>query len=436
MKWIFLAIALMLLAIIFDLGLLVYAACAAVMVGMFAWWLTKRWAEGLVATRRCSEEEVEVGKLVEVEGEVRNDGKFNVGWALIEDVLPPDTQLFKPNRLEVDGERIDVFYLPKGDSRSLKYRIRCNRRGYYQIGPMLMETGDPFGLFRRFKVASEPNFLLVLPKPVAIEGYDIAARRPIGEIHLQHRLFEDPTRISGVRRYEQGDPLNRVHWRATARTGVLHSKTYEPSALAGATIVLDFHVRAYDQKDEPYRSEIGISVATSLAHAVFLMNQQVGLVTNARDAVDRVRTEGWKGQVRGREKAKQSVAMSDSSDRLRPLIVPTSNEADRFYRIQQTLARAELTDGLNLAQLLLECEPRLPRDATVVVVSSKIDEEVAVALAGMVERGFFVTAVVNVYDSDLFAKMAGPLVASGVRCLHLRDEASITRVCRAQWYGR
>ncbi|MEZ6108621.1 MAG: DUF58 domain-containing protein [Pirellulaceae bacterium] len=436
MKWVLLTIALVLIAFVFDLGLLVYAACAVVGATLFARWVTKRWAAGLTASRVCSDEEVEVGHLVTIKGMISNEGRMDVGWVLIEDVLPADTQLFKPHKLEVEGERVGVFHLASGESRPFDYRIRCNRRGYYQIGPLLMETGDPFGFFRRFKVASEPSFLLVLPKPVSIEGYDIAARRPIGEIHIQHRLFEDPTRISGVRRYELGDPMNRVHWKATARTGVLHSKTYEPSALAGATIVLDFHTRSHVAKHEPYRSEIGISVATSLAHAVFLMGQQVGLVTNARDAVDRIREEGWRGQERSRTAAQQSVAMADRSERLRPVVVPTNNDADRFHRIQQTLARAELTDGLTLAELMLEAEPRLPRDATVVVISPNFDELAATTLSGLVERGFFVTAVVNTYEQEDFARMAGPLVAVGVRCLHLREETSIPRVCRAQWYGR
>jgi hypothetical protein len=56
---------------------------------------------------------------------------------------------------------------------------------------------------------------------VALEGYNLSSRRPIGEIRLAHRLFEDPTRMAGVRPYQQGDPLNRIHWRATARTGAI-----------------------------------------------------------------------------------------------------------------------------------------------------------------------------------------------------------------------
>ena len=94
-----------------------------------------------------------------------------------------------------------------------------------------MENGDLFGLHRRFRVDAEPRSCWSIRKIVPLEGYDLTSRRPIGDVLMTHRLFEDPTRISGVRPYEMGDPLNRVHWRATARTGVLHSKVHEPSTI-------------------------------------------------------------------------------------------------------------------------------------------------------------------------------------------------------------
>jgi len=83
-----------------------------------------------------------------------------------------------------------------------------------------------------------------------------------------------------VRPYERGDPLNRIHWRATARTGMLHSKLYEPSCVAGATLLLDFHNASFAVKNAPYRSELAITATASLANAVYQMGEQVGLITN------------------------------------------------------------------------------------------------------------------------------------------------------------
>src|SRR5262249_12959961 len=147
---------------------------------------------------------------------------------------------------------------------TLNYELECLQRGYHQIGPAVLETGDLFGLHRRFRVAADPAFLLVLPRIITLSGYDLASRRPIGEVRLSLRLYEDPTRIAGVRAYEPGDPLSRVHWKATARTGSLHTKVIESSTLAGATIVLDFHQAGYFARGEPFRSELAIVTAVSL----------------------------------------------------------------------------------------------------------------------------------------------------------------------------
>ena len=54
-----------------------------------------------------------------------------------------------------------------------------------------------------------------------------------------------------------------------------------------------------------------------------------------------------------------------------------------MLHILGALARAELTDGLSLAQLLAEPSCRLRHDATVVVILSQVNEETAIALGSL-----------------------------------------------------
>ena len=203
--------------------------------------LARRWIESLSATRECNRLSAEIGEKVAVAVTVSNSGSLPVPWVLLEDLLPRAALVQRPPRLRITGKRLAIA-LVRGHGRKLMlYQLHFEMRGYYQIGPCMLESGDLFGLHRRWRVAAAPHFVLVYPKVVPLVGFDIASRRPIGEVRMTHRLFEDPTRISGVRLYQSGDSLNRVHWRATARTGVLHSKVYEPSCIAGATVLLDFH---------------------------------------------------------------------------------------------------------------------------------------------------------------------------------------------------
>jgi uncharacterized protein (DUF58 family) len=364
---------------------------------------------------------------------VTNSGWLPVPWVLLEDLLPKRAVSASNPRLHVKGKRLQIRMIPGNGEATVKYKLKLQYRGYYQIGPLVLESGDLFGLHRRFRVDAEPHYLLVYPPVVPLEGYDLASRRPIGEVRLTHRLYEDPTRISGVREYQAGDPLNRVHWRATARTGMLHCKVYEPSTIAGITLLLDFHKAGYASRGEPHRSELAVTTAVSLAHAVYQMGQQVGLMSNGRDAADRIRTEGWEGDYRTRQAVRRHAAMKESSERLQPLVVENRRDVEGFQRVRETLARVELTDGLTFAELVLETANRLPRDATVVALLPAVPIETALALGNLRRRGFAVSVVLVLIGEDHIEHAYGRLIAEGIRDVrHLKNEAELPGLCSQQ----
>ena len=430
MNWLVGAALILVLSLIFDLGLLAYAMYTLLGVLFVSRFLASNWAESLTAERECNRLTAEVGDNVAVVVNVQNQGKLPIPWCLVEDLLPRRALIHEPPNLAVEGRRLQLSMLRAGEKQSLLYQLTCNRRGYYQLGPLVLETGDLFGLHRRYRVATKPHFLLVMPQVIPLAGYDVSSKRPIGEVKMTYRLFEDPTRIAGVRRYEAGDPLSRVNWRATARTGTLHSKVYEPSTVAGATILLEYHKASHSRKHEPMRSELAVTAAASIANAVYEMGQQIGLVTNGRDAADRIRQQGWDYDIRTRDAARAAASMRDDSDRLQPLVVDTSRGADQLMQILETLARVELTDGLTLPQLVGETRDRLPRDATVIVILPKVSTESAITLGSLRRQGYAVTAILNLYDDYDYAQAAGPLIAQGIEVQHLKDELSIVSVCR------
>jgi len=421
---------LLLLALVLGLGLLAYAMYALLAVLIVSRLLARSWAENLTATRECNRFSADIGDTVAVVLSVRNSSALPVAWVLLEDLLPRDALGAQPPKLTVLGKRLQLAMFGSRARKTLYYQLRCNNRGYYQIGPLVLETGDLFGLHRRWRLLTEPHFVLVYPKTVALEGYDIASRRPIGEVRMTHRLYEDPTRIAGVRPYQTGDPMNRIHWRATARTGLLHSKLYEPSSVAGATLLVDFHRDSYDPEHEPYRSELAVTAAASLANALYHLGQQIGLVTNGRDAADRIRQEGWDPDPRTRKDAQRAAGMLEKSDRLQPVVVETRRGPEQLMRILEALARLELTDGLTVAGLIDETSSRIPRDATVIALVCGVSTETALALGGLRRRGFAVTAIVNAYHVHEFEQAAGPLMAEGIEVRHLVDEAGLVDLCR------
>jgi uncharacterized protein (DUF58 family) len=431
MKWIVAAFALLIVAFAFDLGLLVYAIYALLAIFLAARYVTSRWSGNVEGSRTVSATRAEIGDTIEVGIGIENLDRWPITWMLVEDMLPIKAHALKLP-LTIDGDRVAVLEFSGSERHQLNYRLKCERRGYFQIGPTVIETGDMFGFNRRFKVINEPAYLMVYPKIISLGGYDIASRRPIGEVIMTNRLFEDPTRIAGVRDYQAGDPMNRIHWKKSASTGKLQSKIYEPSSMAGATILLDFNNGAFDPKHEPVRSELAITAAASIAAALVEMGQQVGLVSNGRDAVDRIATEGWQGDERTRDIVKKSVAMKSENDRLEPVIVPTLKSVEQSIRINRALARLELSDGMDLGTLIVEAGSRLPRDATVIAIVAEMNMENAIALGNLKKQGYSVVAVVNTYSEERFAQTKGPLFGEGIGAMHLKDESSIRSICERQ----
>jgi uncharacterized protein (DUF58 family) len=435
MRWIFGTVLLLAVGLALKLGLLVYSMYALLAVLLVSRYLARRWVGGLTATRVCDKDSVQIGEVAQVTLTVLNSGALKVPWLLVEDSLPADALRQHPARLEVQGNTLFLAQLPAGSHQSFTYHVRFLMRGYYQIGPLLLESGDLFGLHRHYRVVTAPHCVLVYPKVIPLEGYDIASRRPIGEVRISHRLFEDPTRIAGVRPYQLGDPFNRLHWRATARTGQLHSKVYDPSCVAGATLLLDFHVSILKLRNPHYRAELAVTAAASLANAVYQLDEQIGLITNGRDAAERIRYEGWHEEFRTREVAKAQAQVSKRSERLQPLFVETRRGVVQLERILETLARLELTDGFSFAELVNEAASRIPRDATVVAILTEVTEETALALGNLKRSGFAVIAVLVLFGETEYYDWAQPpdwahrLVAEGIEFRRVDDESSLSNLC-------
>jgi uncharacterized protein (DUF58 family) len=435
MKWILGTIGLLVLGLILKLSLLVYAMYVLLGILGLSRFFSRAWIGQLTASRSGDKERLEIGEMAVVEVEVKNTGRLSVPWLILEDSLPRDALVQMPHHLKAEGPRLKLARLAPGESTGLKYQVTFLMRGYYQLGPVMLETGDVFGLHRRYRVATEPHFALVLPKVLPLQGYNLASRRPIGEIRVMHRLFEDPTRLASIRPYQPGDPLNRIHWRATARTGEIHCRVYENSRVAGATFLLDFHERSYQDRGAAASAELAIITAASLANAVFLLGQQIGFISNGRDAADRIRDEGWSAGFTTRSDAHRRATEARANTRLRPVVVPTRKGQERFGQILETLARLEHTDGLEFSEMLTEIDSEIPRDATVVAVLRRVTPIMAASLGELARRGFLVTVIVVSIELEPTPDWAQPpdwaqmLLAQGVDFRVVNTEESVMNLC-------
>ena len=411
-------------------NLFALGACSLLIVFQLSRFYADRWANSVTVERQVTSSELQIGESVAVGIKLRNNTSYFIPWLFVEDLLSKRVTS-KPNlALEVTGLPAKLYFFRSKQIALMTYQIKAMRRGYFQLGPTILETGDLLGLHRNYRVASEPQYILVLPKLVPLQGMNFSSRRPMGDLHVNDRVMEDPTQMVGIREYRAGDSLNRIHWRATARTGTLHTRIFQPTCIQGAMLVLDMHNDTNPDRNEPVRSDLAVTMAASLAHTLYMMNQPFGLISNGRDAADRVRQLRLERDFSDRGSVRADMEMNAKSDRLRPIVVGARTGPEQFAEVHRTLARLERTDGLRFGDLLMETQNRLSRQLSVLVFLQQVDDSMALALGLLRRRGYAISAILNQHGLDGLQDSAARLVAYHIPVFTLPDEESIPIVCR------
>lgn len=423
--------ALIMLVLSFALGssLMAVITYALIMTMAISWFMSTRTKGVIRGKRNWTNQTVEIGETVDMKVTLSNKGASFIPWVLVEDLLPDGWNNPGGPSFKIKGKRLRLAMLKPGGVVKLAYSIECKRRGFFQIGPVVVESGDIFGFHRKFLIEAPPGFLMVMPKAFSLRGYEIASRRPVGEIKLAHKLFEDPTRIAGVREYRAGDALNRIHWKASARSGVLQTKIVEPSVLAGATIVLDFHKGSYPGKSEPVLSDLAVTCAASMALAVCQIRQQVGFLANATHGAERVRLLGYELEPKTMREAIHSNQKGpvEGLDFVR---VPTLRGDEQFPRIRETLACVELSEGPTLAEILAEYGWMIPADSTLVAIVPAVTKELAQVLGEIRRKGRAVSVILTVLDNTEKERSLTNLIGQGILEFKLvQSEKDIPDMC-------
>lgn len=140
-----------------------------------------------------------------------------------------------------------VTTIPDGSSATVSFLLDDLPRGRHRVGPALVDVVESFGVARRLVSVPGRSELTVLPEVVPVgRGRESRAIGESGRQRRDHSLAggqDDPV----TREYRRGDPMRRVHWKATARQGELMVRQEEQHGLPSARVVLP--VRAANWRD-------------------------------------------------------------------------------------------------------------------------------------------------------------------------------------------
>jgi uncharacterized protein (DUF58 family) len=253
--------------------------------------------------------------------------------------------------------------------REWTIRTLCSQRGRYQLGPMMVGSSDPFGIFPvQMNIASRQH-IVVLPLTAPIREFPLPSGRLPGGEALRQRTHQITPNASTVRDYVPGDSLSRIHWKSTARRRRLMVKEFELDPLAEIWIVLDADptvqfMRPAEEHEQvvevgqPYQLppstfEYSVAVAASLARHFLRRDRTTGLI---------------------------------SYGGTRQVSQPETGDAQQF-RLLESLAVLDAAGEFSLEDVLKIESPHIPQGATVILITSSGSDELIIGVRQLMHAG-------------------------------------------------
>jgi uncharacterized protein (DUF58 family) len=182
----------------------------------------------------------------------------------------------------------------------------------------------------------------------------------LGDVRGGLTIFEDPTRFSGLRDYQRGDPIKTVDWKGSARLRRLMVRTYEPSTSVTVVLVVAVDTRApYWAEYAPDDLEMVVTAAASVASYSAELGYTLGLFANDTP-----------------------IPVN------RPMTVPPARDPDQLHRVLSALATIRLFAFGPMAERLAEHFRRFPIGATLVVSTAFLPPEFVRILRDLKRRSY------------------------------------------------
>ncbi len=335
--------------------------------------------EQVTAERRTHGAWVVAGDHLREQFTLTNHGKLPVLWARIRD------------QSEVPGYRVDrVETVESEGQRTWTTTGVCQRRGVFQLGPWVVEMTDPLGFFLVTHHYPESATIMVYPRASRLPDLDLPRGRAPGRAVSSQRANEETILVGGLRAYAPGDPLRRIHWKATARHDLLMVHDFDREPSGDVWLIVDMDARVQAGREAEATQEYSVILAASLAARFLRQGERraVGLLISGRH----------------------------------PVMLPPGRGQEQLWRILEALALAEPAPDLRLEGLLRQSGPSFGSGRTLVIITPSQDGDWVAPLLPLTARGNAPTAVL--LDATTF----DPPVGSHQALLGLRSLLAQQRI--------
>jgi len=181
-------------------------------------------------SRRSQTQHARVGKTIEEHFSVHNTAVIPKLWLEVKDLS------------NLPGHRASHVVPAVGALGTFRWEARtvCISRGEFRLGPMIILSGDPFGLFVIPRSIPAITRLIVYPNLVPIKRFHLVTGNTSGGEAKRQRSPNITPNVAGARDYTPGDSLTIMDWKATARYKRLMVKEFDLDPLMDVWLFADF----------------------------------------------------------------------------------------------------------------------------------------------------------------------------------------------------
>ena len=251
-----------------------------------AWIYNRSWDEKLDISVSFSDRMVEENEEFQVIETVINKKKLplpalNVKFSTSKELVV--SGLSKDDNANVSDNFYYSDIVPAMGNKKVVRKIRCfcRRRGVYRIDSLFLSTDNLLLSAGMHCVRNNETEILVYPAHIKERGYDCNYDILLGDIVSKLRLLEDPFEFRGLRDYSYGDSMNRINWKASAKTEDYLVNQFNQTEKNSMTIVCNLSQATGRFEDRLMDESLRLTV--SLAEDMLTNGFNVQFVSNGRN---------------------------------------------------------------------------------------------------------------------------------------------------------
>ena len=248
-------------------------------------------------------DEVFEGEEIEIIEEIENAKRLPLVWARSEISCSKWLSFKGKTAVNTDDEQrslISGIFVLKGYQKCRRvWTVRCEKRGIMTISDAVITASDLFGMAKPSLVVKIDKKVRVLPVPCETEIGDFSGDMFFGNMQVQRFVLPDPFVISGAREYTGREPMNRIHWNQTARSGKLMVYNNEFTTERRVMIILNMQrsIGAYLQSMTDSTLECEIKAAAYAIDLCGQMNAEYGIAANSENPLFVPAGEGYEHRI-------------------------------------------------------------------------------------------------------------------------------------------